>query len=156
MFLISRIMPQHFVRIFTDEPEYAKLAVWGIRVFTLMIIPLSFQYVIVDGLTGVGYDKDIVKSFSDEENPLFCRDLPDPAYMDGAVRFLCGTFCGRRGGMPLVCDIFLYLSEIFAGRRTPRRDQTVNISPGQYLAWGYYFIRNPIVKKTNLLHNHNL
>lgn len=93
-----------------------------------------------------GYDKDIVKSFSDEENPLFCRDLPDPAYMDGAVRFLCGTFCGRRGGMPFMCDIFLYLSEISAGRRTPRRDQTVNISPGQYVAWGYYFIRNSIMK----------
>ena len=57
MFLISRIMPQHFVRIFTDEPEYAKLAVWGIRVFTLMIIPLSFQYVIVDGLTALGMTK---------------------------------------------------------------------------------------------------
>ncbi|MBM6751622.1 MATE family efflux transporter [Mediterraneibacter glycyrrhizinilyticus] len=54
MFLISRIMPQYFVRIFTDNPEYGKLAVWGIRTFTLMIVPLSFQYVIVDGLTALG------------------------------------------------------------------------------------------------------
>ena len=57
MFLISRIMPQYFVRIFTDEPEYTKLAVWGIKVFTLMIVPLSFQYVIVDGLTALGMTK---------------------------------------------------------------------------------------------------
>ena len=54
MFLISRIMPQYFVRIFTDNPEYGELAVWGIRTFTLMIVALSFQYVIVDGLTALG------------------------------------------------------------------------------------------------------
>lgn len=57
MFLISRVMPQYFVRIFTGNPEYTKLAVWGIKVFTLMIIPLSFQYVIVDGLTALGMTK---------------------------------------------------------------------------------------------------
>lgn len=54
MFLVSRIMPHYFVRIFTDNPEYEELAVWGIRAFTLMIVPLSFQYVIVDGLTALG------------------------------------------------------------------------------------------------------
>lgn len=57
MFLISRIVPQHFVRIFTADPEYAELAVWGIKAFTLMIVPLSFQYVIVDGLTALGMTK---------------------------------------------------------------------------------------------------
>ena len=30
---------------------------WGIRAFTLMIVPLSFQYVIVDGLTALGMTK---------------------------------------------------------------------------------------------------
>lgn len=57
MFLISRIAPQYFVAIFTDNQEYAELAVWGIRVFTLMIVPLSFQYVFVDGLTALGMTK---------------------------------------------------------------------------------------------------
>lgn len=50
-------MPQYFVRIFTDERAYAELAVWGIRAFTLLIVPLSFQYVIVDGLTALGMTK---------------------------------------------------------------------------------------------------
>ena len=50
-------MPQYFVRIFTSDPEYAELAVWGIKIFTLMIVPLSFQYVIVDGLTALGMTK---------------------------------------------------------------------------------------------------
>ena len=57
MFMISRVAPQYFVYIFTDNPEYQELAVWGIQAFTLMIIPLSFQYVIVDGLTALGMTK---------------------------------------------------------------------------------------------------
>ena len=57
MFFVSRVMPRYFVRIFTGNPEYAGLAVWGIEVFTMMIIPLSFQYVIVDGLTALGMTK---------------------------------------------------------------------------------------------------
>ena len=57
MFLISRIVPQYFVYIFTDNRECVQLAVWGIRAFTLMIIPLGFQYVIVDGLTALGMTK---------------------------------------------------------------------------------------------------
>ena len=57
MFFVSRVMPWYFVRIFTGNPEYAGLAVWGIEVFTMMIIPLSFQYVIVDGLTALGMTK---------------------------------------------------------------------------------------------------
>ena len=53
MFLLSRFVPQYFVRIFTQNPEYASLSVWGIQVFTLGVIPLSFQYVFVDGLTAL-------------------------------------------------------------------------------------------------------
>ena len=54
MFLISRILPHYFVGIFTGNQEYQRLAVWGIQVFTIMIVPLSFQYVFVDSLTALG------------------------------------------------------------------------------------------------------
>lgn len=57
MFVISRVLPQYFVQIFTSEKEYQQLAVWGIQVFTLMIVPLSFQYVFVDALTALGMTK---------------------------------------------------------------------------------------------------
>lgn len=53
MFVVSRFIPQYFVRLFTSTPEYLDFSVWGIRVFTMMIIPLSFQYVFVDGLTAL-------------------------------------------------------------------------------------------------------
>lgn len=54
MFGIARILPMYFVRIFTSNAEYQQLAVWGIGVFMLMIVPLSFQYVFVDALTALG------------------------------------------------------------------------------------------------------
>lgn len=57
MFLISRILPTYFVRIFTTDAECIELSVWGIQVFTLMIIPLSFQYVFVDALTALSLTK---------------------------------------------------------------------------------------------------
>ena len=54
MFLVSRTVPEYFIRIFTRDPGQTDLCVWGIHVFTLMIIPLSFQYVFVDGFTALG------------------------------------------------------------------------------------------------------
>lgn len=57
MFLITRVAAPYFVRIFTGRGELFDLAVWGIGVFTLAVIPLSFQYVFVDGLTALGRTK---------------------------------------------------------------------------------------------------
>ena len=54
MFLVSRTIPEYFISIFTRDPAQLDLCVWGIRVFTMMIIPLSFQYVFVDGFTALG------------------------------------------------------------------------------------------------------
>ena len=34
MFLLSQIVPQLFVRIFTQDPQYLEFSAWGIRVFT--------------------------------------------------------------------------------------------------------------------------
>lgn len=53
MFLISRLVPRYFVLLFTSEPKYMETSVWIIQVLTMMIIPLSFQYVFVDGLTAL-------------------------------------------------------------------------------------------------------
>ena len=53
MFLLSQTVPQYFVQIFTKNEEYVRLTVWAIRIYTLGIIPLALQYVIVDGFTGM-------------------------------------------------------------------------------------------------------
>lgn len=57
MFLVSRTVPEYFIRIFTQDSAQTQLCIWGIHVFTMMIIPLSFQYVFVDGFTALGRSK---------------------------------------------------------------------------------------------------
>lgn len=57
MFVVSRFLPQYFVLLFTRDAGYIGTSIWGIGVFTMMIIPLSFQYTFVDGLTALGRTK---------------------------------------------------------------------------------------------------
>lgn len=57
MFLIAQLIPGVFVRIFTRNEEYIQLTEWAIRVYTLGIIPLSAQYTVIDGFTGMGISK---------------------------------------------------------------------------------------------------
>lgn len=57
MFLLSWFLPGAFVRIFTSDPACLEQSIQAIRIFTLMIIPLSFQYTFVDSLTALGQTK---------------------------------------------------------------------------------------------------
>lgn len=57
MFLVAQLIPGIFVRIFTRNEEYIQLTEWAIRVYTIGIIPLSAQYTIVDGFTGMGISR---------------------------------------------------------------------------------------------------
>lgn len=57
MFVLTQIAAPYFVMIFTRRGELSQLAVWGIKVYSLGFIPLSFQYVLVDGLTALGRTK---------------------------------------------------------------------------------------------------
>ncbi len=57
MFLVSQTVSGLFVRLFTSDPTLSAMAVNGIRIYTLAIIPLGFQYGIVDGFTAMGIAK---------------------------------------------------------------------------------------------------
>lgn len=54
MFGISHVLPRYFARIFIRDAECLRLSVWGIKVYTAAVIPLSFQYILVDALTALG------------------------------------------------------------------------------------------------------
>lgn len=54
LFVLARTIGVLFVRLFTADPIVAAEALRAIRIFTLAIIPLAFQYEIVDGFTGLG------------------------------------------------------------------------------------------------------
>ena len=43
-----------FAQLFTPDPQVAALAARAVRLTTLGIVPLSLQYVVVDGFTGMG------------------------------------------------------------------------------------------------------
>lgn len=54
MFALAQFGSRFFVRIFTGDPHYIELTTRFIRIYTMGVIPLAIQYVLVDGLTGMG------------------------------------------------------------------------------------------------------
>lgn len=54
MFLFAQCGAGFFCRIFTGDAQYIAMTRRFIRIYTLGIIPLAVQYVLVDGLTGMG------------------------------------------------------------------------------------------------------
>lgn len=57
MFVFANTSAGIFVRIFTQNESYVNLTVWAIRIYTMSILPLALQYVVVDGFTGMGIAK---------------------------------------------------------------------------------------------------
>lgn len=54
IFVLTRTISPYFIKFFTDDPELSKLAYAGIIASVWGIIPLAFQYALVDCLTAVG------------------------------------------------------------------------------------------------------
>lgn len=82
MFLIAQTIPQYFVRIFTGNEEYIGITVRAIKIFTLGIIPLSLQYVVVDGLTGMGIAKVAISLSMFRKLVFFAGVFGIPMFMD--------------------------------------------------------------------------
>ena len=57
LFILSWCVGGLFVRLFTNDPSLAEEALRAIKICTLAIVPLSAQYVFIDGLTGLGQVK---------------------------------------------------------------------------------------------------
>ena len=57
MTVISIFCAQPFVSLFTGNADIAEKSIWGIRVFMIGVIPLSFQYAFVDCFTALGQPK---------------------------------------------------------------------------------------------------
>ena len=57
LFAVAQLGAGPFTRIFTPDLEVSAIAVQAIRLSTLGLLPLAAQYVVVDGLTGMGMIK---------------------------------------------------------------------------------------------------
>ena len=88
MFFIAHAVPEIFVRIFTREPAYIETTVWAIRIYTMGIIPMTVQYTVVDGFTGMGVAKVAVSLSLFRKFVYFLAILALPALFGaGAVFF---------------------------------------------------------------------
>lgn len=87
MFIVTRFLPQYFTHLFTADPAYRSLSVWGIRIFTMMIIPLSFQYVLVDGLTALGRTKTALSLSLFRKSLYMCLTILIPAFLGARNTF---------------------------------------------------------------------
>lgn len=91
MFLLSWLIPQYFAGLFSQDPQVIQLVVWGIHIFTLAVIPVSFQFAFVDALTALGRTRNalflsmfrkgnfcvltMLRRFCGAPNPLFTLSL---------------------------------------------------------------------------------
>lgn len=87
MFVFSQTIPQIFVRIFTQDSQLINIASWGVRVSTLAIIPLAFQYTFVDGLTALGIARVAVTLSLFRKGLLTALTLLLPAFMGATAAF---------------------------------------------------------------------
>lgn len=82
MFVLAQTVPEYFVRIFTQKEEYIEITVWAIRIYTLGIIPLGFQYTFVDGFTAIGIAKIAISLSFFRKLIFFLCVFLIPAYFD--------------------------------------------------------------------------
>lgn len=54
MFGVAYTMPRQFARIFTSNKEYIEMTARGIKIYTIGLLGMAIQYVVVDGFTGMG------------------------------------------------------------------------------------------------------
>ena len=54
MTILAQTIPHLFTRIFTSNPEYIAVTAKAIRMYTLGLLPMTIQYTVVDGFTGIG------------------------------------------------------------------------------------------------------
>lgn len=98
MFIISQTISGVFVRLFTQNPEYIKLSVWAIKVFTFGIIPLALQYSFVDSLTALGIVKVSVSLSVFRKTLFLIFTLTLPAFFGASAVFyaepIVDIFCG--------------------------------------------------------------
>ena len=92
IFLLAQTCSRFFVLIFTRNPEYIAVSVRAIRISTLMVIPLAFQYSFVDAFTGMGIAKLAISLSLFRKTLFFIVVMILPRFMG-----VDGIFCYRAG-----------------------------------------------------------
>ena len=99
MFVLSWLVSPYFVRIYTRDAAQLATAVRGIRVATLAIIPLSFQYVFVDAFTALGRTKTALALSLLRKSTYVAAVLILPAFFGAASAFFGEPVCDALGAV---------------------------------------------------------
>ena len=118
MFILSRLIPQVFVHMFTSNPEYYAFSAWGIKTYTLMIIPLSFQYVFVDGLTALERTKTALALSVFRKSLYVISTLVLPLLFSAQTAFYAQPLADGVSSVLSTCVFFLVIN-----RHLQRREQ---------------------------------
>ncbi|MEG0894191.1 MAG: MATE family efflux transporter [Oscillospiraceae bacterium] len=108
MFAVSQLIPKYFVGIFTNNPDNISLAIWGIKTFTLAIIPMGFQYTFVDGLTALGKTKTALFLSVCRKTNYSILLMMLPAFLGAKSAFYAQPIADLVGGI-LSTTLFLFV-----------------------------------------------
>ncbi len=125
MFAISQIAPQYFAGIFTQDPEYIKTSVWGIKVFTFCIIPLAFQYTFVDGLTALGIAKVAVSLSLFRKISFLALTLLLPAWFGATAAFFAEPAVDLIAGVTSTTVFCLLINKLLEQREQMPDDEAL-------------------------------
>ena len=116
MFTLSQLIPGQFVRIFSSDPQYLDLSVWGIRVMTAGIIPLAFQYTFVDGMTALGVARVAVSLSLFRKGLLFVLTLALPMLLGAEAAFYAEPAADVIGGITATTIFLLVFNRLMKRR----------------------------------------
>lgn len=126
LFFVAQAIPQLFVVIFSRDPAVMAMASRAIRAYTMGIIPLGIQYVIVDGFTGMGVVKAALPLSFWRKTLYFVSLFFLPVYFGAEAVFFTGPISDFGGTLVSVTVYALTIKKILR-KRAPQEElpQTV-------------------------------
>lgn len=116
MFIFTFTGASLFVRLFTSDPEIQELTVHYMRIFEMMIIPLSFQYCNVDCLTALAQVRFSLPLSLFRKCTFFLGTLLLPPFLGAASAFFAEPICDLIAGILSSCIMWTQLSKILKKR----------------------------------------
>lgn len=116
MFALTHLVPDVFVRIFSSDPDYLELSVWGLKVYTACVIPMSFQYALVDALTALGVPKAAVSLSLFRKGVLFALTLILPAFFGARSAFFAEPIADLVAGFTSTTTFLLVFCRLMKKR----------------------------------------
>lgn len=118
MLIVSQTIPEMFVSVFTQNEEYKKIAVWGIRVFTLGLIPMALQYTFVDALTALGIAKVAVSLSMFRKSMFLIITICAPIFFGATSAFFAEPIADIIAGITSTTVFCLLINKLLKKRET--------------------------------------